>query len=254
MYDENSEKQYNELQKNLKECHSIQDFFQLKKVRMDLRKVILKDFIIKFYSNDLFDKNMDKLLNYLNVASLKDVIYSNNKTLGMDILPQKVSLSLYNKGLLSINERDNDGRSLLDYNGYKFLSKIMINSEILNSTNNKGENLLMTKVLNKRTELREIDFLLQAGFDINTKNKQGENLIDGVLLLDKFYMNYDVKETLIRELIKRNCQVSQIKNKHRFPKKWLENMASEIAESEKRLLSESINKDTESIRIIKKRL
>lgn len=69
-----------------------------------------------------------------------------------------------------------------------------------------------------------------------------------MLLFDKFYINYDVKENLI----KTKCRFDQIKNKHRFPKKWLENMAPEIVESEKRLLSESINKDTESINIIKK--
>lgn len=254
MYDEISDKQYKELQKNLQECNCIEGFFQLKKVRATLRKAIIKDFIIKFYSDDSFDKNIQKLLNHLNIESLNDVIYSNNKTLGMGMLPKQITLSLYNKGLLSINERDIDGRSLLDYYGYKFLSKIKINSEILNSKNEKGEDLLMTKVLNKTTELREIDFLLKAGFDINTKNKTGENLIDGVLLLDKFYMSYDAKETLIKELIKRNCQVNQIKNKHRFPKKWIDNMASEIAKSEKRLLNESINKDIESIHIIRKRL
>lgn len=59
--------------------------------------------------------------------------------------------------------------------------------------------------------------LRKAEFDINTKNKKGENLIDGVSLFNKFYINYDVKENLIKELIKRNCQVSKIKNKHRFP-------------------------------------
>lgn len=170
----------------------------------------------------------------------------------MGILPTEITLSLYNKGLLSIQERDIKGRSLLDYYGYNFLSKIKIDSEILNSKNEEGEVLLMTKVLNKTTELREIDFLLKAGFDINTKNEEGENLIDSVLYLDRFYMNNDSKETLIKELIKRNCNISEMKNKYRLPKKLLEDIGPEIAELEKRLLNQSIRKDTGSIHIIKK--
>lgn len=254
MCDEFNSKQYKDLQIRLKKCNTIENFLQLKEVKIDLRKVVIKDFIIKFYSNDSFNENIDRLLSYFNIKSLKDIVYSNNRTIGMGILPTEITLSLYNKGLLSIQERDIKGRSLLDYYGYNFLSKIKIDSEILNSKNEEGEDLLMTKVLNKTTELREIDFLLKAGFDINTKNEEGENLIDSVLYLDRFYMNNDSKENLIKELIKRNCNISEMKNKYRFPKKWLENMAPEIVESEKRLLSESINKDTESINIIKKRL
>lgn len=95
---------------------------------------------------------------------------------------------------------------------------------------------------------------MQKGYEINQKDNKGYNIIDHILKVDKWIMNYDDKEKFIMSLVKLGCQVSEIKEIHRMPKNWYNRFTVEEAAYQKKALESILATNTKEDPIVKRRI
>lgn len=196
--------------------------------------------------NFLMDKHQIKDLN---------TITGNGKSLAMTIPNEQYILSLLDNNLLSYNFTDEDGDNLIKYSSIKLLKILDFNKINLNYFNPQGQNALFALAVHQKNHsTKKLEFLIQKGYDINQKDKKGYNIIDHILKVDKWIMNYDDKEKFIMSLVKLGCQVSEIKEIDRMPKNWYNRFTVEEAAYQKKALESILTTNITEDSTIKRRI
>lgn len=184
-----------------------------------------------------------------------NTVTCNGKSLAMTVKNEKHIVTLLNSGFLSYNFTDEEGNNLIKYSSIKLLKALDFNQLNLEYLNPQGQNALFALAIHEKNHsTKKLEFLMQKGYEINQQDNKGYNIIDHILKVDKWIMNYDDKEKFIMSLVKLGCQVSEIKEIHRMPKNWYNRFTVEEAAYQKKALESILTNNMKEDPIVKRRI
>lgn len=149
---------------------------------------------------------------------------------------------------------DDRGNNVLFYASIELLKKIDFDKHnLLYHKNNEGQNALFyIAIKNNVGGLKRIKFLQNKGMDIRGHDKKGLNIIDHILLIDKWQLDRNKKQLFIKEIVKMGCFVSEIKEKNRMPANWYDEFIIEEVKIQKEILNNAFSAGTLPSKTIKR--